>query len=308
MDNTLDDIPVDRKDVFLQSLRSDGKTKYARYNYSPLKYVGGKSLAVGTIVEKIPSDTKKVMSPFMGGGNVEVAIARELGIPVQSYDIFDMLVNYWKCQIHFPAGISEHLMKYKPTVECYFEIKKTIEENWDWEKGAMKKAPGDFLEAIKWASLYYYNHNTSYGPYFLGHPSSVALRDNTYYSMVEKVKRFDVQKNLKVDCKDFRTAIQEHPDDFIYADPPYYIDKDTVKAGYYPTKGKSIFHNEFDHEALRDLLLNHKSGFILSYNDCPVIREWYKDCEMEFPEWKYSLGRSNAKDHKESTEILIWRY
>ena len=88
-----------RKKVFLDKLASpSGKTKYKRYVGSPLRYAGGKSLAVGLIVELIPDSTKRVVSPFMGGGSVEVAIALELKIPVVGYDIFDILMNYWDVQ------------------------------------------------------------------------------------------------------------------------------------------------------------------------------------------------------------------
>ena len=62
---------------------------YKRYIGSPLRYAGGKSLAVGLITEFLPKDVKKVVSPFIGGGSVEVALAKELGLEVVGYDIFD---------------------------------------------------------------------------------------------------------------------------------------------------------------------------------------------------------------------------
>jgi len=64
----------ERKSAFLNGLKShSGKTKYKRYMGSPLRYAGGKSLAVGFIIELIPDNIKRVVSPFIGGGSVEVA-------------------------------------------------------------------------------------------------------------------------------------------------------------------------------------------------------------------------------------------
>lgn len=84
-----------RKKNFLNKLRSpSGKTKYKRYMGAPIRYAGGKSLAVGLVVERIPDNTKLVVSPFLGGGSVEIAIIRELDLPVIGYDIFDILINY----------------------------------------------------------------------------------------------------------------------------------------------------------------------------------------------------------------------
>ncbi|MCY4184963.1 MAG: DNA adenine methylase, partial [Rhodobacteraceae bacterium] len=64
-----------------------------------MRYAGGKSLAVGYIVEHIPNNIDKIVSPFIGGGSVEIACANELGLKVQGYDVFDILTNYWKVQL-----------------------------------------------------------------------------------------------------------------------------------------------------------------------------------------------------------------
>ena len=42
------------KQIFLESLRSSGKLQYKRYIASPLRYAGGKSLAVGFVAELLP--------------------------------------------------------------------------------------------------------------------------------------------------------------------------------------------------------------------------------------------------------------
>jgi len=87
------DYSITRKIKFLNKL-SGRKTKYKRYLGSPLRCGGGKTLAVGYIIEYLPESITKVVSPFFGGGSVEIAIAKELGVKVVAYDIFDVLVNY----------------------------------------------------------------------------------------------------------------------------------------------------------------------------------------------------------------------
>ena len=67
----------------------------------------------------------------------------------------------------------------------------------------------------------------------------------------------------------------------------------------------------FDHELLRDLLHNHKGKFILSYNNCETIREYYKDFEFSYPKWHISYayntdkGGDSERKSKESHEIII---
>lgn len=90
-DNTL----IDKKKVFLEKLRSKTKpNSYKRYLGTPLRYAGGKTLAVGHVVNLLPNNIKRVVSPFLGGASVEIAIAKELNIEVIGYDIFDILINY----------------------------------------------------------------------------------------------------------------------------------------------------------------------------------------------------------------------
>lgn len=61
---------------------------------TPMKYLGSKSRAIKYILPLIPKNTEVVISPFIGGGAVEVALASR-GIKVIGYDVFNWLTNYW---------------------------------------------------------------------------------------------------------------------------------------------------------------------------------------------------------------------
>ena len=57
--------------------------------------VFGKSKAYETISYHIPfwPRPKEIISPFVGGGSLEVRWAHELGIRIKGYDVFNVLVN-----------------------------------------------------------------------------------------------------------------------------------------------------------------------------------------------------------------------
>ena len=59
------------KAAFLLRLKSG--EKYKRYTGTPLRYAGGKTLAVGYIVELLPDNLQRIISPFFGGGSLEIA-------------------------------------------------------------------------------------------------------------------------------------------------------------------------------------------------------------------------------------------
>ncbi len=253
-----------RKEIFLDSLRSPSdKDKYKRYTGSPLRYAGGKSLAVGLIVEHLPNNLERIISPFFGGGSVEIACAKELGLEIIGFDIFNLLVNYWQHQFSNPEGLYKYLKKYKPTKEGFTEVKEKLKGHW--------KGNNPLKNKLELAALYYFNHNTSYGPGFLSWPSYVYMDEKKYSSMIEKVRRLKLS-DVTVGCDSFENILLKYRNDFLYCDPPYYLDGDSkMFRGIYPQRNFPIHHNNFEHEKLRELLYSHKGGFILSYNDCSVI-------------------------------------
>ncbi|BAU23776.1 restriction endonuclease [Caldimicrobium thiodismutans] len=277
--------PISRKQYFLNILRGK-EGKYKRYLGSPLRYAGGKSWAVGYVIEKLPENIKKLVSPFFGGGSIEIAVAKELGIDVIGFDVFDILVNYWKVQIKKPDKLYEELAKLKPTKETYNWVKENLKKHW---KGEEK------LPELKLAAYYYFNHNLSYGPGFLGWMSSVYANEEVYFRLLDRVKNFNV-KNIIIECASFEEVIPEFKKEFLYCDPPYYLGEDsTLFRGLYPQRNFPVHHNNFNHELLRDLLLNHKGGFILSYNDAPTIRDWYKDFEIIELPIHYTMGQGETR-------------
>ena len=84
----------------------------------------------------------------------------------------------------------------------------------------------------------------------------------------------------------------------------------------YPNCNFPIHHKHFNHELFRDMIKEHKGGFLITYNDCSTIREWYKDYKQIFPKWQYTFGQGekrigknreeNEEDNvKDSHEIII---
>jgi len=301
-----------KKEAFLRSIKSknqNGTNKYKRVVVSPIRYPGGKSLAVGHIVELLPTNITRVISPFFGGGSVEIAISKFLGLEVIGYDIFEILMNYWKIQIENPKLLYEKLKELKPNKETFDKVKAILKDHWE---GRIK------LDPLTLAAYFFFNWNLSYGPGFLSWTSKIYLNEKRYQKMIERVRDFN-PGNLKVGCADFREILKKYPNDFMYLDPPYYIGPDSkMFKGVYPQRNFPIYHKNFPHEILRDMLKKHKGGFILSYTNCPTIREWYKEYQQFFPKWQYTMGQGETRigkyrkerginNHvKESHEIIIF--
>ncbi len=324
---------------FLKSIRNKNGT-YKRVCISPLRYAGGKTKAIGLILENLPKlKEKKIVSPFFGGGSVELCISQMLDIKVIGYDIFNMLANFWNVLINNKNEFIEHLSKFHITEEEFTYNRHVLLHYWD------KIKPSDLVYETKkkiqlkeedltklddnkvvQAVYYYYNMSLSYGPMFLGWPSSNEINKDKFQRRIEKLKQLNL-KNLQVNCAAFEDILENHIDDFLFLDPPYYLEGDSkMFKGMYPNCNFAIHHNNFNHQKLAELLQKHRGGFLMTYNNCIGVRELYKDCKFEYPEWQYTYGQGetrvgknrlqttndNAKETmpwvKESHEIIIIKW
>jgi DNA adenine methylase len=290
---------------------------------TPIRYAGGKSRAIKIISPYLDNETK-IVSPFMGGGSLEVNWASK-GIEVIGYDLFDVLVNFWNSILNNRIELAKKLRTIQATPDEYNRIKEilmkwdnTQEMLKDWKTNHYKREEVVTLDNITAAAYYYFNHNTSYGPGYLGWGSSVYLKKEKWDTMIKNVEKFIVP-TLSVRQGSFENVLPNHIEDSLYLDPPYFLDKDKdnkMFTGIYPMRNIPIHHDGFNHEQLRDLLYNHKGKFVLSYNNCETIREYYKDFEQVFPSWNYSMGNGETRvgknreeagitNSKDSHEILI---
>lgn len=191
------------------------------------------------------------------------------------------------------ALLYEELVKLSPDRYTYGIIKNELRRH--WEKDIV-------LEPLILARDYYFNHNSSYGPGFLGWMSSIYTDQKRYLKLLEKIKGFKAER-LKVDCASFEDIFEIYTDDFYYLDPPYFLDGDSkMFRGIYPMRNFPVHHNGFNHKLLRDLLKKHKGPFVLSYNDCKWVREAYAEYKILEPKWQYTMGQGEKRIGKNRLE------
>lgn len=314
---------------YLDTIRKkDGGFK--RVIISPLRYAGGKSKAIGLILNNLPKlRNKKIVSPFFGGGSFELCISQNLNIEVIGYDIFGMLINFWHVLIHHKDEFIKELKKFNITKEEFTYNRHILLNYWDKIKPKdliyntrkdVKLSDEDLIlldnNKIKQAVYYYYNMTLSYGPMFLGWPSSNEINKEKFNRRINVIENIKL-KNISVHCDNFENVIPRHNNDFLFLDPPYYLEGDSkMFKGLYPNCNFAIHHNNFNHEKMCELLKKHKGGFFITYNNCNIIREWYKEFIFEYPEWQYTygqgekrIGKNRKQDKtnnvKESHEIFI---
>lgn len=224
---------------------------------SPLIYLGGKYRMVSSLVELLPPGVERVVSPFCGGCAFELSLAAA-GMTVIACDAHRGLIDFWNSLKHRPVQLIEHIYDMHPmTRERFYHIR----DNYRKEKAAVRRG----------AAFYMLSRCAFAGNYMAGF--ATAAEKKFAPNFFEQLRDYDLT-NIQFKCQGFQKTLNEYPDDFIFADPPYPIGK----KDYYGEEKRGDLHADFPHEELRERLRCRK--VLVTYGDCEFVRDLYEDCEI----------------------------
>ena len=247
---------------------------------APFAWIGGKSKLAPKIVSLMPPHVKYVE---VFGGALSVFYRKEPSKIEVVNDINGDLINLHRIIQTRPQSLSFYLNSMLKSREIFYGIKD----------GKLK--PRNKIEA---AAFYFYLINMSFGAKGANYAMSKRrnfgniYRDFTIYS--KRLKRASIE-NMS-----YEKLIKEYDskDALFYLDPPY-----VGTESYYKTpKGFSMN----DHQNLAAILRTIKGKFILSYNDCEIVRGLYAGFRFEEAWINYSLN--GAVRDKVSAEVIVMNF
>ena len=262
------------------------------------RFPGGKSHAAPFLSKLIPSQTKQIVSPFVGGGSFELFLTHR-DIKVHAYDKFEPLVNCWQ----YALKDSEKLATWISEIL----LDNTREQLRELQKGKFFEIKDPFeragyywlLSSLGWNGCAF---NGMYKYTIIDGQAWIILKDGSLNNLAtdfKKLRQFH-NSNLTVSLADFKESLNRHNDLFAYCDPPY------------PDVGGSMYgigheyHEEFNHEELADCLLSRTTPWMLSYNNKPLIRELYPEdkCIWHYQWWKQPTNLTNRTTDQKEVVIL----
>ena len=247
---------------------------------SPLRYPGGKTRAIKHLLPHIPEGD--VCSPFLGGGSLELVLSKDR--KVYAYDAFYPLYNFWNCLLTDKEKLVENVRKIHPIEKNDFKHLREI---------LISFKPGVPKSCFTAAAYFAVNRSSFSGATLSGGFSQQAADGRFNENSIKRLENFSAP-NLKVGFESFEKSIQRHKNEFLYLDPPYFLE---AKSRLYGKNGD--MHEGFDHKLLHSLLTSRKN-WLLCYNDCEFIRAHYSDYEIIPAKWAYGMNKS-----KESNEVFI---
>ena len=228
-----------------------------------MSWIGGKKSSRDIIIPRFPLYYEKYIEVFGGGGWILFAKP-----PRNDHEVFNdfnsNISNLYFCVRDKSAELIEKLRFVLNSREDFDRIKHIVSE---------KAEIGDVQRAAEFYQLIRYSYASSCDS-FGGKPHSMWSN----FPLIEQASR-RLQKVI-IENKDFEKLIsaQDSEVSFFYCDPPYFSTE-----SYYENVGFTAS----DHERLRNSLKKISGKFLISYNDCPEIRELYSGYEM------YSYERLN---------------
>ena len=232
---------------------------------SPIRYVGGKKWLYPKLTEFIPEGTTEAVSPFFGGGAVELNLAYQ-GVRVYGYDICPYLLNFWQHWLQDPGDLEQR-------------AKSVLETHTREELIEIKRR--NLFTGDEGAAFYYLCNRLSFGGQTLQHSHIKKFEKidgiHVYPLYKGQTRRRAVFPHsdfweafprlpLTIKASDFKVSLSQHPSIFAYLDPPY-VDREY----FYWLEG-------FDHLGLSEILKS-RDNWILSYNDHPAVLEIYSNYE-----------------------------
>ena len=227
---------------------------------------------------------------------MELAVSAQ-GTTVHAYDIFEPLVWFWNALLTDPRLLAVCADSYRKEHPDFGGERGLPKEDFKLLRDELREA--ERFSYTNAAKFYAINRSSFSGATFSGGWSKRASYARFTDSSIDRIYNFR-EPNITVNCEDFKTSINGHPDAFLYCDPPYLLERD--KALLYGDNGST--HAGFDHRALCDIL-SQRSGWVLSYNDCEEIRDLYNNYEIREAEWAYGMKNIGGKKMGKSSELLI---
>lgn len=273
------------------------------------RYPGGKRKIKKIIKSKLLELSKPYASqplqyrePFFGGGSIGLLFLSESATTNNIWinDKDKALCCLWNCIINYHDELIVLIKSFIPTVDKFYSIKKElleleiipIEKNKILDialkKLAIHQMSFSGLGTKSGGPLGGKEQKSQYGIDCRWSPDYITKKISHLSELFSKIKI----EQLSCTNLDFQNIIDDDSyNSLIYLDPPYYI------------KGNELYQHGFsenDHQRLMQSLKKTKHTWLLSYDDCPEIRELYSWANIEELDVKYSISGPTKK-----SELLI---
>lgn len=265
---------------------------------SPLRYPGGKSRALKSIIPNIYPSYKEFREPFVGGGSVFLAAKQRIN-PKAIYKINDLNYDVY-CFWNELKENGKLLINAIKKIKAKFTNGRKLFETLTI---SFTEKP-DLDRAIRFFIL---NRITFSGTTDSGGYSKQAFEKRFTETSIQRLEPLPkILEHVIIEFGDYEKLLNEPGEDvFIFLDPPYYS---STKSKLYGKKGD--LHTTFNHEIFSQKMKKCKHKWLITYDDCPEIQDLYSFSNTYFYKWNIKYGMTNAGGNlsTKGKELMISNY
>ena len=290
-----------------------------------LKWVGGKTQMIHTLMDKFPAEMNNYHEPFLGGGSVLFALLslqKENKIVIKNkiyaYDINVLLINVYKnIQTNKDAlfgYITSYITEYhnitgtevnrKPlTME---DAKTSKESYYYWIRQLFNKMDKTTIEC---SAIFMFLNKTCFrgmyreGPNGFNVPYGHYKKTPTIITKKELDYISDLIKDVVFLQSDFCKSVQNiRSGDFVYLDPPYAPETENSFVGYTADGFGLETHNKLFSEIRK--LHKQKIQFVMSNAKVDLVINNFNDCKCDDIIARRAIN--SKKPGSTTTEVLIY--
>lgn len=256
---------------------------------SPIKWMGGKSGSVKTILPIIP-EHKTYVEPFMGGA--WIFFSKEKSKVEVLNDINGDLVNFYEVLRTQPNEFIKRMELVLKSRELFLEYRKTLS---DEELTSLEKAfRFYYINQNAFGGLIRYNKSGICNSPFAGSPDREA--QSSFWDIDKIINSHERLKETIIEKDDYKTIIKRYdkPYTLFFLDPPY-----DCKSGKY--NGKT----SFDYDELLEQCKKIQGKFILTLNS--GLEDKFKEFNVYPNNVHYSIG-CTTDSSKSYSEIIVTNF
>lgn len=284
-----------------------------------LKWVGGKTQIIKTVIDNFPKEIKNYHEPFLGGGSVLLALLQNEEIKISgniyASDLNFNLISFYKnVQNHASELVKEIKLITQDFDKCgngilnkrvsskeesmisketyYYWIRSQFNKN---EKGTLKSsAMFIFINKTCFRGLYREGPNGFNVPY--GNYKSLFI-DETHIINVSKLI-----KDVNFSTLSFEESMKKiNKGDFIYLDPPYAPETEKSFVGYNSSGFDINCHNSLFNMCKN--IADDGNLFLMSNSDVKFVRDFFDKYKILTISCKRSINSKNPSSR--TNELLI---
>ena len=287
-----------------------------------LKWVGGKTQLLETILPRFPRTMHHYHEPFLGGGSVLFALLahRNAGLltltgTVHASDTNPALIGLYQCIQKEPEALIREVRALQTewshcdtkdinrTPTTLEEALTNRESYYYWTRATFNQLSQEERMSVKGAALLLFLNKTCFrGVYREGpHGFNVPYGNNVNPGIMDEMHIRAVSSLIQevrftvMSFEDSLSAVQQG--DFVYLDPPYAPESRTSFVSY-------VAGGFTKHQALFEWCQKGISSWMMSNADVPLVRDFFPLHETIVLSCKRTIH--STKPNTKTNEVLIW--